>query len=158
MNKIIITLLLLLGLSVSYYFYDKKLHKDDVKTFENKISKIDSEDFKDFLYENKGRFVKLSITLSNEMVQDILKGADKDGRIIFTAIDGENRDKKIQYLIRLPDNGKRDFSFDEKSGKLSGYFKTYRRVSHIDGSSMINLVPIPPQFLPQIEGVIKQPI
>jgi hypothetical protein len=158
-NKIVISAVLaVLSLGGSYYVYDTHIHKDDVKFFESKVSKEDSEDLKKFLYEQKGKFVKLSVTLSPDMVQDILKGIDQDGRIIFTAIDGENRDKEIQYLLRLPDSGKRDFIFDSVSGKLSGYFKTYRRVSHIDGSSMINLTPIPEHFLPQENGVIKQPI
>jgi hypothetical protein len=143
----IVFFVLLAIFGVLYFFYDKGLHKNDIEIFEAPISATDSEDFQEFLYENHGKFVKLLVTLSPEMVQDILKGMDEDARIIFKAIDGENRDKMINYMIRLPDSGRRDFEFDKVSGKLSGYFKTYRRISPVDGSPIINLVPIPAKLL-----------
>jgi hypothetical protein len=149
MNQKILTIIfltLLAVLGVLYFFYDKQLHQDDIKGFEAAISTSDSEDFQDFLYENKGKFVKLSVILAPEMVNNMLKGMDVDGRIVFTAIDGENQDQLIQYMIRLPDDGRRNFQFDKATGRLSGYFKTYRRVS-VDGSPIINLVPISPTLL-----------
>ena len=144
----IIFFILLIVFGVLYYFYDKQLHQDDIQGYEATITTSDSEDFQDFLYENKGKFVKLSVILAPEMIKEMLKGMDMDNRIIFTAIDGENRDQKIQYMIRLLDDGRRDFKFDETTGKLSGYFKTARRVSP-DGAPIINLVPIPPNLLPK---------
>jgi len=132
----------------SYYIYDKEIHKDEIKSFEDTVSKEDSEDFQDFLYENRGKFVKLSVTLSPSMVKEVSRGMDKDNRIIFTALDMEDENKKVRYMIRLLDDGRRDFSFDKITGKLSGFFKTNRRVSP-DGSPIVNLIPIPARFLPQ---------
>ncbi len=142
----VVFLLLFATLGILYFFYDQQLHQNDIKGFEAPILTSDSEDFQDFLYENKGKFVKLSVILSPEMIKEVLKGMDVDSRIIFTAIDGENEDQLIQYMIRLPDDGRRNFQFDKTTGQLSGYFKTYRRVS-VDGSPIINLVPIPPNLL-----------
>jgi len=144
----IIFFILLITVGVLYFFYDKQLYKDDIKGYESSISASDSEDFQDFLYENKGKFVKLSVTLSAEMTREMLEGMDVDNRIVFTAIDGENEYQLIQYTIRLPDDGRRNFQFNKATGKLSGYFKTYRRVA-ADGSPIINLVPIPPNLLPK---------
>ncbi len=144
----IVFFVLLATLGVLYFFYDKQLHQNDIKGYEAAITASDSEDFQDFLYENKGKFVKLIVTLAPEMIKEMLKGMDRDNRIIFTAIDGENRDQKIQYMIRLLDDGRRNFEFDEITGKLSGYFKTARRISP-DGSPIVNLVPIPPNLLPK---------
>ncbi len=138
-------LLLLTIFGILYFFYSKQYTDDSIKGYEASLT-TDSEGFQSFLYENKGKFVKLSVVLSSDMIQDILKGMDKDNRIIFTASDGENQDQLIQYMIRLPDDGRRNFEFDQVSGKLSGYFKTYRRVA-TNGSPIINLVPIPPNLL-----------
>ncbi len=136
---------------VGYLYYKKYI--DNIQTFEASMIKDNKEididvvhELKDFLYENKGKFVHLSVVLSPDMKNDVLKGMDRDGRIIFEAPDGEDQNKKIKYLIRLPDDGKRDFLFDEVKGKIDGYFKTFRRVDK-RGISIINLVPINPKFL-----------
>lgn len=142
----IIFFILLTIFGTLYFFYYTQLHNDDIKGFSAPITASDSGDFQDFLYENKGKFVKLVVMLSPEMVKEMLKGMDEDNRIIFTAIDGENQDQLIQYMIRLPDDGRVNFHFDKATGKLSGYFKTYRRVA-VDGTPIINLVPIPPNLL-----------
>ena len=145
-NLTIVFFILLALFGVLYYFYDKELHKDEIKSFEASVSKEDSEDFQDFLYENRGKFVKLSVTLSHNMVQEILRGMDEDNRIIFRATDMEDESKTIQYIIRLLDDGRRNFSFDRTTGKLSGFFKTNRRVSP-EGSPIVNLIPIPARLL-----------
>jgi hypothetical protein len=141
---IFFTLLILFG--VLYYFYDKDLNKDGIKSFESSVSKKDSEDFQDFLYENRGKFVKLSVILSQDMVREVLKGMDEENRIIFRAMDMEDESRTIQYMIRVLDNGKLNFSFDKTTGKLSGFFKTNRRISP-DGSPIVNLIPIPARLL-----------
>ncbi len=149
----IIFLIIISFFGVSGYLYYQK-NKEGIQTFDSSLivegtKEVDTEavdDLKDFLYENKGKFVHLSVILSSDMKNNILKGMDRDGRIIFEAPDGEDKSKKIKYLIRLPDDGRKNFLFDKLSGKLDGYFKTFRRVDK-RGNPIINLVPINPKYL-----------
>ncbi len=146
--------LVVLTLGGIYLLYSK-IHKNDVHTYQAVLAHNNTEEFSEFLYENRDKFVHLSIVLSESMKQDVIKGMDQDGRIIFHA-PRSNTDKTLtKYLIRLPDDGRRDFSFDQTSGKLEGYFKTYKRKDS-DGCVLINLVPINPAWLPKVDGIVKQ--
>ena len=141
----------LIGTFMLYYDF----HKDDVKTYQAVLAENNSQEFSEFLYENRGKFVHLSIVLNEQMKKDVLKGMDKDGRIVFRAPINQDEKKLTTYIIRLPDDGREDFSFDKTSGKLEGYFKTYKRKAK-DGTDLINLVPIKEAWLPKVDGIVKQ--
>ncbi len=153
-NFLTIISVVIIGISsvIGYLYYKKT--RGHIQSFDSSLAIKDSkkidmdavEDFREFLYENKGKFVHLSVILSTNMKSNVLRGMDKDGRIIFEAPDNRDQNKKIKYLIRLPDDGRRDFSFDQKSGKLEGYFKTFRRRDK-NGIPIINLVPINPKYI-----------
>ncbi len=115
--------------------------KDEIKEFNSSASIKNNQELQGFLYENRGKFVKLSVALSNDMVKSILNGTDNENKITFKAIDIEDPAKEVKYLIRLLDDGRKDFDFDQNTGRLSGYFKTYKRVAS-DGSPVITLIPI----------------
>ncbi len=141
----------LVGTFMLYYDF----HKDDVKSYQAVLTQNSVDEFSEFLYENRGKFVHLSIVLNKKMKEDVLKGIDKDARIVFKAPASQNEKKLVTYMIRLPDDGRRDFSFDTKSGKLEGYFRTYKRKAQ-DSTTLINLVPIKEAWLPKVDGILKQ--
>jgi hypothetical protein len=146
LSIIFFTLLTIFG--ILYFFYDKQLHQNGIESFQDTISKTDSEDFQEFLYENHGKFIRLGVTLSKEMIDEVLDGIKKHKRIVFTAKDGENENIDVKYIIELPDDGRKDFKFDAKSGKLDGYFRTFKD-TFADGSLVVDLIPIPPHMLPK---------
>ena len=126
---------------ISFFVY-QFVFKNEIMELNSSVSRENSQELQGFLYENRGKFVKLSVSLCDDMVKNILDGTDEENKITFRAIDIENPTREVKYLIRLLDDGRRDFDFNKNSGRLSGYFKTYKRVAP-DGSSIINLVPIP---------------
>jgi hypothetical protein len=131
---------------VSYKLYNNYF-SNSIKTFDKELDNTKTkEQFKDFLYKNQGKFVHLSITLLDDMKNEVIKGMDAENRINFNVPDKKDSTKIIRYMIKLPDDGHRDFSFDIESGKLDGIFKTFKR-EDLDGNPIINLVPINPKWL-----------
>ncbi len=117
------------------------LTKENIEKFEQKVTKQSSKDLQNFLYENHEKFVKLSITLSPDIAQNIKRGSVEDNKIEFTAPDANNPNQKVKYRIRLLDDGLIRFGFDESKGRISGDFITYRGLAS-DGSPIVNLIPL----------------
>lgn len=157
MNKLLITAFLIAFASIGMVIYTYiDGHKDDVLKIETDISKENSDTLQDFLYTNHGKFIELSVLLSDDLRKELLHGVDRSGRIKFSARDGENPLQNVQYVIKLLDSGAMPFTFDKMTGRLSGFFKTYRSVSPQDGSPIVNLVPIPSELLKEKDGIKQQ--
>jgi len=101
------------------------------------------KNFNDFMLSKDGKVVFLSIYLTDVMTKE-LKEIDSYNRIVFSVAD--NYDERghggNEYLIHLPDDGSRDFSFNEDTGKLSGYFKVWGINGPRQGFMSVNLRPI----------------
>ncbi len=143
MNKKILLIVPVLALVGGLYFF---LQQESMGKFEQIVTKENSKDFQDFLYENHEKFIKLAITLSPDIAQSITRGRVEDNMIEFTAPDANNPNQKVKYRIRLMDDGLVHFDFDKSKGRISGDFITHRGVSS-DGSPILNLIPLSPSNL-----------
>ncbi len=138
MDKKFLLALPILVFVIGLYFF---LTKENIEQFNQNVTKQNSKDLQNFLYENNDKFVKLAITLSPEISNNITRGSVEDNKIEFTAPDTNNPKQKVKYRIRLLDSGIINFDFDENSGRISGNFITYRGVAS-DGSPIVNLIPL----------------
>lgn len=138
MDKKFLLALPVLVLVIGLYFF---LTKENIEQFNQNVTKQSSKDLQNFLYENHDKFVKLAITLSPQIANNITRGSVEDNKIEFTAQDANNPKQKIRYRIRLLDSGIINFDFDENSGRIRGDFITYRGVAS-DGSPIVNLIPL----------------
>ena len=138
MDKKFLLALPILVFVIGLYFF---LTKENIEQFNQNVTKQNSKDLQNFLYENNDKFVKLAITLSPEISNNITRGSVEDNKIEFTAPDTNNPKQKVKYRIKLLDSGIINFDFDENSGRISGNFITYRGVAS-DGSPIVNLIPL----------------
>lgn len=90
------------------------------------------------------KVVYLSITLSEEMSQDVADGRDEYGRLIFT-VQNDADDHGMggaEYLIHLTKSDKDPFERHGDIAVLSGYFKVYDINGPRQGYMSVNLRPV----------------
>lgn len=101
-------------------------------------------EFNDKMDSFLGKVIYLSITLSEEMSQEVFSGRDEYGRLIFTVQnDADNFGMGgAEYLIHLAKSDKDPFEKHDDIAVLSGYFKVYDINGPRQGYMSVNLRPV----------------
>lgn len=128
----------------------KPRHILDVPSFEGSLVPLPGSDpvkgaqFNEFMLNHSDQIVYLSIYLTDEMSRDISSGADEFKRIVFTVIDNHDQFGTVGnvYLFHLATNSPPGFDFNNKSGKLSGYFKIWEINGPQQGWWSVNIRPV----------------
>lgn len=100
--------------------------------------------FNTFMIENEDRVVYLSVYLAEDMVREFQQGQNTGDQIVFTVSNtyGEFGSGGNEYLIHLAEGTWRDFAFDKKTRRLSGYFKIWGVNGPRQGYMSVNLRPV----------------
>jgi len=101
------------------------------------------KEFNSFLANHEEEYVVLSLRLNETMRKQLAQGIKKSPTVLFTATDPDNPKKRINYILKQLEGGKRLFVFDEKKGTFEGLFQTYKEVTS-QGKSFTYLIPTNP--------------
>ncbi len=138
MKKIVIFVLVMLVLAATLmykYFGDIKGFQGDL----NHPAKV--QELKSFIADHDQEYVVLSLMLSSSMNKELALGLKKSPSVLLPLT---KKHEDTLYVLQQSEGGKREFIFDENSGKLQGLFHVEKR--QIDqGQTYIFLSPINPK-------------
>ena len=140
MKKILLFVILIMIVVVAlmyHYFGDIAGFKGDMNSPQT------VQELNTFLEAHEEEYVVLSLKLSETMRKQLSEGIKKSPTVLFTAADPDNPTKRINYLLKQLEGGKRLFIFDEKEGTFEGLFQTYKETT-AQGKSFTYLIPTNP--------------
>ena len=145
MKKILLGLIVvLIMIGAGYWWTNQEKGTRPIETHTGDLTKEDAiEDLNEFLDDHDEEFVILSLTLDGKMAKQLADGILHSPIVPFQAQDPDDSTKTIQYILRLREDGVREFVFDEESGKFEGVFRIFKQTTP-NGEYHINLIVISP--------------
>ena len=133
MKKIVIFVLVMLVLAATLMYK----YFGDIKGFQGDLN----HPAKAFIADHDQEYVVLSLMLSSSMNKELALGLKKSPSVLLPLT---KKHADTLYVLQQSEGGKREFIFDENSGKLQGLFHVEKR--QIDqGQTYIFLSPINPK-------------
>ena len=98
--------------------------------------------FNDFVSSNEGNTVFLSVYLDDRMIEQFSGSLSKSKNPWFTVMDDRENGVGWSHRIYLPEDLEREFTFNETTGRLQGYFKVWGISGPNQGCMSLNLRPV----------------